>query len=162
MDLVYHFLCEFVEGSFHSHIYCCAVALGRCMNVKIIFDPIGLGDESLQRRVDTHIYWRLVLPIPLPTLLGNSSHCGKSESSFHLACDVVPPKHRQKIQSREVSESQSLKKGPFIRRSDNFRDNDTKSKIGISYFSEKANLQALKFDEIAKVDVPIQGGGILQ
>ena len=50
--------------------------------------------------------------------------------------------------------SQSLKKGPFTRRSDNFRDNDTKSKICISYFSEKENLQALKFDEIAKVDVP--------
>ena len=125
----------------------------------MIFDPNGLGDESLQRRVDTHIYWRLVLPIPLPTLLGNSSHCGKSESSFHLACDV-PPKHRQKIQSREVSVI--IEKRPFTRRSDNFRANDTKSKIGISYFSEKANLQALKFDEIAKVDVPIQGGGILQ
>lgn len=56
-----------------------------------------------------------------------------------------------------------MKKGPFTRRSDNFRDNDTKSKICISYFSEKANLQALKFDEIAeKVDVPKQGGGILQ
>ena len=47
-----------------------------------------------------------------------------------------------------------MKKGPFTRRSDNFRDNDTKSKICISYFSEKANLQALKFDEFAEVDVP--------